>query len=129
MLLDVLGQSPRAAGSRYALTVTDSSVGPYRFSTVLAGAASAQVAALSRVNCSPANRLQRRAGMPPGGRLMVSLASEMMDGTEYQCVTPLALTNEDGSNTSQRTACQRGSATPGDEHVEDRRIERQVEGL
>src|SRR5687768_868463 len=97
---DVDGHSRLSAGRRYAVHVIVSSVGPYRFSIVLWGAALDHAAACSSVSASPAKRLHSSFGIDPGCSRRRRLATVMTDGTENQCVMPRASTNWSGARIS-----------------------------
>src|SRR4051794_13036125 len=96
--LGVVGHSSGSAGSRYPMQVTVSSVGPYRLSTVLAGAAACHRRALVRVSGSPPKRLLRRVGMLSGCKVPRRSAKEMSEGTDHQWVSRAAFTKATGDS-------------------------------
>src|SRR5882762_10019040 len=63
-----------------------SSVGPYRFSIMEFGAASAQALTTSTGRASPQNRLRRTDGYIPGLRVPSFFMKTAVDGTENQVV-------------------------------------------
>lgn len=72
------------------------SVGPYRFSTTDADAASCQAWAVAAGSASPQNRLQRSDGRLSGSSAPRRCWSTATDGTENQTVMSLARTNSSG---------------------------------
>src|SRR4051812_8148220 len=81
------------ADHRYVLQAMVSSVGPYRFSMTLLGAARFHASASVPSSGSPQNRLHRRLGRLPAVSIPRRATSWIALGTENQNVSPWAATN------------------------------------
>src|SRR5436309_7819597 len=81
---------------RYSVHAIVNSVGPYRFSSVVFGAASNHAAAEETGSGSPQNKLKRKDGNRPGLNIPSCFIKAAVEGTENQMLRRISSTKAAG---------------------------------